>query len=1179
MKKLIQNIAVLTLTITLNLTVFGQGQTFLSEVWTGEGGEMAVFYRNATTTDNNRNVYVAGSTLNTNNNNDIIVQKFDRDGNLLWQQTFNGSANMDDMASDIFVDNNYNVYVTGTSIQNANDNFDLVVLKYNSSGVLQWTYYYNNDASPLPQDAGTAIVGDNNGSIYVTGGSFGNNTMSDYVTLRLNSSNGNQVWEKRYDYAQLNDVASQIRFDGTNIYVSGGSQVNVSPNKWELATIVYNASTGTELNVRRSNGNATSGVDEVYDLSIDNSGNIYVTGAVVNQGTGYDISVYKLDNQLNIIWEVHFDGFGAEDKGFGVKTDSQGNVYVTGFISNPNEGKNYALLKYNSSGVLQWSREFNGLANLDDEAVQLVIDASDNIFVTGAARNTNNSDYVTLGYTPSGELFAQVSYNGPQGLNDKPTAIAIDLDGNFIVVGQTAVQGGKFKNRTVKYARYEKSFDPVMVNGVASHNRGEVIIRFDRDAIIHAAIDKKEFEAGTLRDFVTQNTLTEMSNKLQMEVSRLETYKIFRRMTTADTISVTRLGDTIRIDDFWATLSVFFPENYDEQTVADSLSAIADSIIHYAHLNGIIERHNIPNDPLVTIEQAGLIPTTSFPNAHISIEDAWDIEVGQSHTKVGVFDDPIYWAHEDFGDGTYNGSKIKGGWDYYNNVHISSVLSPGSSHGTSVAGLIGALRNNNTGIAGIAGGDVDGANNTGVQLFSMGIFSNGYFSSISIAAASIVEGATNTGTYGYGLNIQNHSWGGPQPFQVMEDAVATAWRNHCVLVASRGNRGHLDNAINYPACYSDIMILNTGASGFNGQHKNTTNGDLFTSWASSFGGEVDFVAPGCTELVTTPYNPASPYWWANTSSLGGYYTFTGTSAAAPHVAGVAALMYSKHHVNNGAPNNLATEDIEYILQKNATDKGAAEYDQLNGWGLINAHASLEKVHYPSYYVKHAPTATPTQTTSANINVIVANNTDGVAAGQYVADRVQLNWTYVDVLPSQHEIIDWWTLEAKTYRGVSAANPITGVRWMDVTPNVTIGGNAAVFSVYSFAWWIKTNMLGQTIHKWIPAGGPSQLRYSYSLHVKDNSITSIDENTLEMVVNLFPNPVSDIINLTMNFENASDAQLEIFDAKGKMIANPSLGYKVQGEHTVSINVSNLSNGLYLLKITSGQSTITKRFIKQ
>jgi hypothetical protein len=1181
MKIKIFKIRILIIGMLINSIVLSQSQTFISELWSGQGGEMAVFYKNKTVTDNIRNVYVTGSTLNLDGNIDIIVQKFSRGGNLLWQQTFNGNANMDDMASDIFVDNDYNVYVTGASIDNVNDNFDLVVLKFNSIGVLQWSYYYDNGATPLPKDVGTAIIGDNNGGIYVTGSSFGKYTMLDYVTLKLNSTSGNQIWEKRYDYDDFNDISSTINYDGTNIYVSGGSQISTSQNRWQLATIAYEASTGLELFVRRSQGNATSGIDEVFDIAIDNTNNIYVTGAVVNESSGYDISLYKLDNQLNIIWEEHFDGFGLDDKGFGVKIDSEYNVYVAGYLTHPNEGRNFGLVKYNSIGELQWFRQFNGLANLDDEAVQLVIDLNDNIFVTGATTNSNNFDFVTLGYTSHGELFCQVGFNGESELHDKPSDIAIDLDGNIIVVGQTEVQGGIFENQTVKYIRYEKSFEPVTVNGIVSHNKGEVIIRFNRDAVVHDAIDKKEFEAGMLKDFVTQSTITEMSNKLQMDVSRLETYKIFRRMTTADTISVTRLGDTIRIDDFWATLSVYFPENYDEQTVADSLSTISDSIIHYAHLNGIIERHNIPNDPLVTIEQAGLIPTISFPNAHISVDYAWDIEVGQSHTKVGVFDDPIYWAHEDFGDGTYNGSKIEGGLDYYNNVHISGVLSPGSSHGTSVAGVIGALRNNNTGIAGIAGGDVDGANNKGVLLYSMGIFSSGDFSSISIAASAIVEGAANTGTYGYGLNIQNHSWGGPQSVQVLEDAVTTAWRHHCVLVASRGNRGHLDNAINYPACYSDIMILNTGASGVNGEYKNTTNGDNW--WASSFGNNVDFIAPGTTEIVASPINPISPYDYPNncTSSLyPEYQCFNGTSAAAPHVAGVAALMYSKHHVNNSAPNNLATEDIEYILEKNATDKGAAGYDQFNGWGLINAHASLEKVNYPSYYVKHAPTATPTQTTAANQNVIIANNTDGIAAGQYIADRIQLNWTYVDVLPTQHEIIDWWTLEAKTYRGVGANVPITGVRHMSVTPNVTIGGNAAVFSVQTFAWWVKTAVgSGQTINKWIPAGGPSQLRYSYSLHVKDNSITSIDENTLEKDINLFPNPVSDIINLTMNFENASDAQLEIFDAQGKIIANPSLGHKAQGEHTFSINVSNLSNGLYLLKVTSGQSTITKRFIKQ
>jgi len=80
MKKLIQNFVLLTFAIALQTISFGQAQTFLSEYWTGEGGEMAVFYRNVTKTDAQSNVYVAGSTLNTSNNNDIIVQKFDRLG-------------------------------------------------------------------------------------------------------------------------------------------------------------------------------------------------------------------------------------------------------------------------------------------------------------------------------------------------------------------------------------------------------------------------------------------------------------------------------------------------------------------------------------------------------------------------------------------------------------------------------------------------------------------------------------------------------------------------------------------------------------------------------------------------------------------------------------------------------------------------------------------------------------------------------------------------------------------------------------------------------------------------------------------------------------------------------------------------------------------------------------------
>ncbi|MFN3916506.1 MAG: T9SS type A sorting domain-containing protein [Flavobacteriales bacterium] len=125
------------------------------------------------------------------------------------------------------------------------------------------------------------------------------------------------------------------------------------------------------------------------------------------------------------------------------------------------------------------------------------------------------------------------------------------------------------------------------------------------------------------------------------------------------------------------------------------------------------------------------------------------------------------------------------------------------------------------------------------------------------------------------------------------------------------------------------------------------------------------------------------------------------------------------------------------------------------------------------------------------------------------------------------------------------------------------GNAAVFSVYTFAWWIKTNMLGQTVNKWIPAP-PSQLKTAYSLYVKDNSVTGIDENELDLGVNIYPNPTNNQITIDFNLLDATEVSFEIFDATGRVVALHNLG--------------NLPNGLYLCNIKAGETVISKRIIK-
>ncbi len=1220
-----------------------QSQFYLSEVWDGLGGEMAMFYRNASTTDDLRNVYVAGSTIDTNNLHDILIQKFSSTGTLIWQQTYNGNANGDDLAADVFVDDDYNVYITGATVQDTNNSYDLVVLKYDSSGVLLWTYSYNFGGSPIPYDAGTSIISDNNGSVYVCGTSAGTTTMTDYVTIKLNASNGSQIWASRYDYTQMNEIPTKIAISSTSIIVTGGSQISLAPNRWELATIRYNASTGSQTNETRSNNNVTNGIDEANDLTVDSDGNIYVLGATLNQTTGYNISLFKLDSDLELQWEQHFDAYGLEDKGFGVKTDTSGNIYAVGYVTNPNQGKNYSILKYNSSGTLQWSREFNGLANQDDEAVQLVV-RGDRIFVTGAARNGTYSDIVTIGYTTDGQIFSVNSFESQFGLNDKPTAMGIDLDENLIVVGQMQDTTGNFRHVTFKYSVYEKPIITVYIDSVPVYNQNELIIRFDKTAMNLDAIDKKNFDAGLLRDFVHEHVIDSLNAKFPFDAGRLPTFKIFRRMTTADSMSITRLGDTIPIPAFWATLSVIFPEEYDLFEAIDSLNTIKP-LVHYGEVNLFISKNNTPNDPIYFPIQSGipaqrnLHGASGFSSANINIEDAWELETGSSDIIVGVFDSPIFWAHpdfyvdSDFPIGSYEGSKIIDGRDYYTSTPINQLTNPYDSHGTSVAGIIGAVRNNGVGIAGIAGGDFSVGNptheNGGVKLISFGVLGGAVEATFGVGGLltssleAIVEGAilSTSGNYGIGVHIQNNSWTTNQAWedwatstgniahpQALRDAIKAAWQNNSIIVASRGN---LNNSlIRYPACYADEMVISVGASNQNGTKKSLTIIDDFVQpnsdgdanvdvgpWGSSYGANMDVLAPGITDLVaSTHVVSSSPYPWESTvlqtlydnNNGPGYSAFNGTSAAAPHVSGVAALMISKHNTATGAPNNLATEDVEQILQKTAyRPQNNLFYDNFDAWGLINAGLAVQQIDYPNYYVKHYFNNTSFKTVNSlgqtTMTLPVGNEFD-IQPGTYVANKLLVTWNFNITLDNNHEIIDFWPLKVKSYPGflldTDFANIIELLEFPEVNP--TINGNNITFSVESYAYFLlhPVGLPLQPTNRHLPYHpfGSEKMDYAFSLHVRLNEELSLGNQQQQNLV-VYPNPSNNEINLVLG--NIIPSQIQIIDASGRIVFTLDNFETTQSNtNNVVMNIGALQSGLYFLKvIDQNQSIHTTKILKK
>lgn len=192
-------------------------------------------YATAITTDATGNVYVTGSSKGVDKNDDIVTIKYDTNGKSLWGKRYDGSGKGDDTAVAVVVDGTGNVYVAGTSKGNNTKN-DLLVLKYNSAGHIDWEKRYNNSTND--DDGAAALALDANGNIYVTGFSTSANG-TDYITLKY-SPTGAKLWSARYNNssAKKDDAASAIAVDSAgNIYVTGTSWGGASSK--DIVTIKY----------------------------------------------------------------------------------------------------------------------------------------------------------------------------------------------------------------------------------------------------------------------------------------------------------------------------------------------------------------------------------------------------------------------------------------------------------------------------------------------------------------------------------------------------------------------------------------------------------------------------------------------------------------------------------------------------------------------------------------------------------------------------------------------------------------------------------------------------------------------------------------------------------------------------------------------------------------------------
>lgn len=396
------------------------------------------------------NVYVAGRTPDANGAYDYVVIKYDSDGVEQWAHTYDagsGSLYGYDQPRGIGVDDAGNVYVTGMSrMERAGIfDYDFLTIKYNAAGVEQWIERFSTpDNDAHVHDEPTDLHVDGQGNVYITGNSLG-----AFLTVVYNSA-GTEQWTARFNEPSSGGgVATAITVDGDGyVYITGYHQ---DENAYaDFVTIKYTPLGGEMWASRFTSPNQHGHLP--HDIAVDSSGNVIVTGSADYDAghLELDVATVKYNSLGAEQWVKIYDGPGtgnaSYDEGFAVAVDNAGNVFVTGHQEHPDTSSDYLTIKYSAGGVESWVETYNetlpppGLAGSYDLAQAIGVDAAGNVYITGWCEVDNGvwteSQYVTIKYSNTGSRIWVRHHDGDSLPTDnRAFDLAVDGAGNVAVTG------------------------------------------------------------------------------------------------------------------------------------------------------------------------------------------------------------------------------------------------------------------------------------------------------------------------------------------------------------------------------------------------------------------------------------------------------------------------------------------------------------------------------------------------------------------------------------------------------------------------------------------------------------------------------------------------------------------------------------------------------------------------
>lgn len=351
-------------------------------------------------------------------------------------------------------------------------------------------------------------------------------------------------------------------------------------------------------------------------------------------------------------------------------------------------------------------------------------------------------------------------------------------------------------------------------------------------------------------------------------------------------------------------------------------------LVSYIEPEYLVHIQHIPNDP-------GYAKQWNLKL--LNLETVWQNWSGSKDTIVAVIDTGILPGHPDLA------GNIIPGYDFIDDDNDPTDTNKEFSHGTHVAGIIGAMTNNQQGIAGI---------NWQVSIMPIRVIGKEGTGDYSALIAGIYWAVDN------GANVINLSLAGSMDTIALREAIQYAVQHQVTVVAAAGNNG--SSPILYPARYPEVISV--GAVGPTRER----------AYYSNYGPELDLVAPGGdSSILTEEYNTilSTAGYMDNNTAVYQYTWAQGTSMAAPHVSASVALLYSA-----GITDPV---EIQRLLRETADDLGSPGPDSFYGAGLLNIKRALA---YTGWYED-----------DTSILVQAINKTSGEKKSVFV-DPVKRNFT-------------------------------------------------------------------------------------------------------------------------------------------------------------------------------------------